>query len=79
MTVFRNNFQERDLNRNFPDSNYLSRAPIQSETQAVVNWLRNIPFVLSASLHGGALVASYPYDGRKKDGENNLDSIFLMG
>ncbi|GCB65619.1 hypothetical protein scyTo_0004821 [Scyliorhinus torazame] len=52
-----------DLNRNFPDALDEAHSPvIQNETQAVMNWLHDHQFVLSGSLHGGALVANYAYD-----------------
>ncbi|XP_043923034.1 carboxypeptidase Z [Protopterus annectens] len=82
-TSGRQNAQNLDLNRNFPDLTVLlyqmrrgkrqksDHIPIPEsywwgkvapETKAVMKWMRTVPFVLSASLHGGDLVASYPFD-----------------
>lgn len=60
--VGRNNSNNFDLNRNFPDFYFCNEALLQPETQAVVDWLENNTFILSANLHTGALVASYGYD-----------------
>ncbi|XP_065347148.1 carboxypeptidase D-like isoform X3 [Cloeon dipterum] len=51
-----------DLNRNFPDYFKQNNKNPQPETDAVKEWVSKIQFTLSGSLHGGALVASYPFD-----------------
>lgn len=65
----RENANRIDLNRDFPDQfdrtirkngNILQGR--QDETIAMMTWIANKPFVLSGNLHGGAVVASYPYD-----------------
>ena len=60
--VGRYNENQVDLNRNFPDRLRGSHRTREVETQAVINWIHSYPFVLSANLHNGALVANYPFD-----------------
>lgn len=65
----RTNANGVDLNRNFPDQYGTNKfnEKQEPETKAVMNWTLSIPFVLSANLHGGTLVANYPYDDSAKD------------
>ncbi|KAL0324885.1 UNVERIFIED_CONTAM: Carboxypeptidase SOL1 [Sesamum radiatum] len=69
----RGNANNIDLNRDFPDQFFPMNDDLdlrQPETKAIMSWMEEIRFTASASLHGGALVANYPWDGtedRKKN------------
>ena len=52
----------------------------EPEVEAIMKWSREYPFVLSANLHGGSLVANYPFDsnneGREVYSPSPDDAVF---
>ncbi|TRY91086.1 hypothetical protein DNTS_020389 [Danionella cerebrum] len=45
-----------------PEQYNSPEALVASETRAVIQWMESVPFALGASLHGGELVVTYPFD-----------------
>lgn len=80
----RANANQYDLNRNFPDRFGVrtENKETQPEVAAIMKWSKETPFALGANLHGGSLVANYPYDGNRQE-ENGIyeaapdDSLFV--
>ncbi|MFH1420187.1 MAG: M14 family zinc carboxypeptidase [Planctomycetota bacterium] len=65
MSGTRYNAHSVDLNRNFPEgTNGDPNTPAGHEPEVgiIMNWSFGQSFTLSANMHGGALVANYPFD-----------------
>ncbi|CAH0554379.1 unnamed protein product [Brassicogethes aeneus] len=65
----RENRKKIDLNRSFPDyffPDFYKNSIKAAESEAVMEWMEKVPFVLSAGFHGGSLIAKYPFSGVKK-------------
>jgi hypothetical protein len=58
----RSNANNKDLNRDYPDPRIGANSPYQPENIAMMNYVGNRYFVMSANFHGGAEVTNYPWD-----------------
>ncbi|CAH0554380.1 unnamed protein product [Brassicogethes aeneus] len=87
-TKGRENRNKIDLNRSFPDYFYpdhYKNNKKAAESEAVIQWMKKVPFVLSAGFHGGSLVANYPFDAVKntvsgqqsKESKTSDDDVFV--
>ena len=57
------NYNDVQLNRNYPHLPGLgTEANIQPETQAIIDWVTPIHFVMSVNFHCGAELINYPWD-----------------
>lgn len=73
----RGNANEIDLNHEFTE--YENITEVAEETLAMMNWIKDNSFVLSAGIHAGCLGISYPFDSKLlgDHGQTGDEDIFV--
>ncbi|CAF2037087.1 unnamed protein product [Rotaria magnacalcarata] len=75
--------QSLDNSKSYLEELTKTQVNLEPEVRAVMHWSLIYPFVLSANLHGGALVANYPFDSEltdvvRKESKSPDDETFKM-
>lgn len=75
----RYNWNNVDMNRNYPFLPGVNgEANVQPETQAIINWVADKHFVMSANFHGGAELTNYPWDSWDSDTRSHADDTWFQ-
>ena len=74
----RANWNNVDMNRNYPYVPGISgSANVQPETQAIINWVQDKHFVMSANFHGGAELTNFPWDSWNSQTRTHADDAWF--
>ena len=74
----RYNWSNVDLNRNYPFLPGVNgSANVQPETQAIINWVEDKHFVMSANFHGGAELTNFPWDSWASQTRTHADDAWF--
>ncbi|OFX86894.1 MAG: hypothetical protein A2W99_04040 [Bacteroidetes bacterium GWF2_33_16] len=73
----RSNANNKDLNRDYPDPRIGANSPYQPENIAMMNYVGNRYFVMSANFHGGAEVTNYPWDTWTSSQNSHSDAAWF--
>ena len=74
----RYNWNNVDMNRNYPFLPGVNgSANVQPETQAIVNWVADKHFVMSANFHGGAELTNFPWDSWRSSTRMHADDTWF--